>query len=94
MSRTILIRSYPAFAGAGLSGMTCSLLRVPGKAIRDDQPDRRRLRRGAETGCARDRPLHAGGAVYSAAIRGDAFRAPRGKTGKGLAVQPIELILP
>lgn len=35
-----------------------------------------------------------GGAVFSAHIKGEVIRAPGDKTGKGLAVIPIELILP
>jgi hypothetical protein len=35
-----------------------------------------------------------GGAVFSAHIKGEVIRAPGDKTGKGLAVIPIDLILP
>lgn len=35
-----------------------------------------------------------GGAVYSCIINGEVIRAPGDKTGKGLAVIPIQLVLP
>ena len=35
-----------------------------------------------------------GGLVFAAAIRGDVVRAPGDKTGKGVAVVPIDLVLP
>lgn len=35
-----------------------------------------------------------GGTVFSAAISGEVIRAPGDKTGKGVAIVPIELILP
>jgi hypothetical protein len=35
-----------------------------------------------------------GGVVYSAIINGEVIQAPGDKTGKGLAVMPIEIILP
>ena len=35
-----------------------------------------------------------GGVVFSAHIKGEVVRAPGDKTGKGLAVIPIELVLP
>jgi hypothetical protein len=35
-----------------------------------------------------------GGVVYSAIINGEVIQAPGDKTGKGLAVMPIEILLP